>query len=92
MVDESRARATTAFGWVAGICGGVLASYGLYAAWSAYPTVPGTFVLVAAGGFAGMRIADRIGERGFRTLGLIAGTLIAATIALTLVLWLNPSQ
>ena len=73
-----RKRATTIFGWTAGGTLGLLLNYGLFlAVGPSYPVVPTTFVLFIAGCFGGMALADRLGERGFKVLGLAAGILVA---------------
>jgi len=43
-----------------------------------YPTAPTTFGTCLAGAFAGMRLADHLGVRGFRPLGVAAGVLLVA--------------
>src|SRR5688572_13791193 len=73
-----RRRMTTAFGWVAGVGLGVLVNYGIFTlVGEGYPRTPTTFVAVVAGAFGGMAIADRLGERGFRPLGIAAGVILA---------------
>lgn len=74
-----RARLTTIFGWIAGGSLGLLVNYGLFLGFGdAYPVAPTTFVTFLAGAFGGMGLADRLGDRGFRPLGIAAGVLLAA--------------
>ncbi len=85
MVDASRAshRLTTVLGWIAGGCLGLLTSYGAFlVVGQAYPAVPTTFVLFLAGAFVGMAVADRLGARGFRPLGVAAGVLLSLVVLL----------
>ncbi len=80
----NKRRMATAFGWIAGGSLGLLANYAVFlGVGESWPVVPTTFVLFVVGAFAGMAVADRLGERAFRLLGVAAGILFA--IALTLV-------
>lgn len=77
--EDLKRRFTTIFGWVAGGSLGLLVNYGLFLAFGEqYPTTPTTFVTFLAGAFAGMHLADRLGPRGFRPLGIAAGVLLVA--------------
>lgn len=77
--DELKRRMTTVFGWVAGGSLGLLVNYALFlAVGEGYPTTPTTFVTFLAGAFGGMHLADRLGARGFRPLGIAAGVLLVA--------------
>lgn len=77
--DDLQRRMTTVFGWVAGGSLGLLVNYGLFLyVGEGYPTTPTTFVTFLAGAFAGMSLADRLGVRGFRPLGIAAGILLVA--------------
>ena len=77
--DDLQRRMTTVFGWVAGGSLGLLVNYGLFLHFGeGYPTTPTTFVTFLAGAFAGMHLADRLGVRGFRPLGIAAGVLLVA--------------
>ena len=82
---------TTAFGWIAGGSLGLLLNYLLFLAFGErWPVVPTTFVLVVAGFFSGMWLADRLGaERGYRLLGIAAGLLLAAAVTLVLAVLLT---
>lgn len=75
--DEARKRLTTIFGWVAGGALGVLVNFGIAQAYGLerYPTTWTTFVLFLAGAFGGLTLADRLGPRGFKPLGIAAGVL-----------------
>lgn len=80
---ERKRRLTTAFGWIAGVSSALLLNYAVFlAVGGGYPTVPTSFVAVVAGGFGGMAIADRLGERGFRPLGIAAGVLLAVVVVI----------
>lgn len=84
-----RRRLVSAFGWTSGGALGLLLNYGLFLlVGDAYPTGPTTFVLFVAGAFAGLHLADRLGERGFRPLGILAGVLLTATVALVVAMWM----
>lgn len=80
---KSRARARTAFGWIAGGCLGLLLNYPIYL-WvgEAYPKEPTTFAFFAGGSMLGMWISDKTGPAGFRKLGIAAGVLLSAVLAL----------
>lgn len=90
--DPSRKRMATVFGWVAGGALGLLVSYVLFlVAGSGYPVVLATFVLFVGGAFGGMWLADRLGARGFRPLGIAAGILFALAVTLVLAVAMSPS-
>jgi hypothetical protein len=90
--SDARARLTTAFGWVAGVCLGVLLNGLVFRlVGDGYPQIPTTFVAVVAGAFGGMAIADRAGPRGFAPLGIAAGVLLAIVLALVAALLLAPA-
>jgi hypothetical protein len=75
---ERKKRMTTAFGWIAGGSLGLLANYPMYIALGeSYPKGPTAFVAFVAGAFGGMALADRLGPRGFRPLGIAAGVLLS---------------
>ncbi len=88
--DRTRARLTTVFGWVAGGTLGVLGNWGLYVAFGeGYPVTWTTFVLFLAGAFGGMFLADRLGDRAFRPLGIAAGVLFAVFLGVVLTVTLG---
>lgn len=99
MTDESeppaanpRQRYATAFGWVAGGVLGLLINWGISAAvGDGYPLTWTTFALFLAGAFGGMSLADRLGPRAFKPLGIAAGVLIAVLVSLVLALALTSS-
>ncbi|HJL44652.1 MAG TPA: hypothetical protein RMG45_02405, partial [Polyangiaceae bacterium LLY-WYZ-15_(1-7)] len=71
-------RAATVLGWLAGGGGALLLNFGLYHAWGTdYPVQPTSFVLFVVGAFGGMALADRLGERAFRVLGIATGVVFA---------------
>lgn len=87
----ARKRMATVFGWLAGGTLGLLASYVTFLlVGAAYPTVPATFGLFVVGAFGGMWLSDRLGPRGFRTLGIAAGVLLAVAITLLLAVAMSP--
>lgn len=80
---ERQRRATTVFGWLAGGSLGLLLNYGIFLlAGPSWPVVPTTFAFFVAGCFGGMWLADRLGDRGFRVLGITAGILVATALTL----------
>jgi hypothetical protein len=90
---ERERRLTTAFGWLAGGSLGLLVNYGLFLALGeSWPTVPTTFVLFLAGAFGGMALADRLGARGFRPLGIAAGVLLSLVVALVVAVLMSPAR
>lgn len=90
--DDRVRRLTTVFGWVAGGSLGLLLNYALYyAIGEGYPTVPTTFALFLVGAFGGMALADRLGARGFRPLGIAAGVLLALFLALVVAVMMSPA-
>lgn len=77
----SKRRISTVFGWIAGGSVGLILDYLLYLViGEAYPLIPATFALFVAGCFGGMWLADRLGERSFRVLGVAAGLLLALAV------------
>lgn len=90
---DSRARLTTAFGWVAGVCAGVLLNGLVFRiVGDGYPQIPTTFVAVVAGAFGGMAIADRAGPKGFGPLGVVAGLLLVLVLGLVAAMLLAPAE
>lgn len=88
MTDErtrARERLTAAFGWLAGGALALLANFGVYrAVGEGYPVTVTTFVFFVGGAFGGSWLADRLGVRAFKPLGILAGLLLAVFIALVL--------
>jgi peptidoglycan/LPS O-acetylase OafA/YrhL len=88
---ERERKLTTAFGWVAGGALALLVNYGVFLVVGPdYPTVPTTFVAFLAGAFGGMSLADRLGPRGFRPLGIAAGVLFALLVTLVVAVFTSP--
>lgn len=80
---DTKSRAATVLGWIAGGSAGLLLNYvGFLLVGPAYPVVPTTFALFVAGAFGGMAVADRVGHRGFKALGITAGVLLAIVVLL----------
>jgi hypothetical protein len=76
-----------ALGWIAGVVVGVVANYGLFAAFGdGYPLIPTTFVAVLAGAFGSMWIVDRLGPR---STPWIAGAAAVALVVMG-VLFIGP--
>lgn len=83
----------TGFGWVAGGALGLLLNYGLLRmVGEAYPTTWTTFLLFLAGAFGGMSLADRLGPRGFKPLGIAAGVLLALFAVVVLAVLISPTS
>ena len=76
---SSTNRTGTVLGWLAGALALLLVNFFAYHAYGeGYPVEPTSFVAVVAGAFAGMAIADRLGARATKVLGLAVGFLLAA--------------
>ena len=91
--EERRRRLTTAFGWIAGGSLGLLINWPLYLAFGeGYPTGPTSFALFLAGAFGGMTLADRMGTRAFKPLGIAAGILLAVFLALVLAVLMSTQE
>ena len=88
---DPRRRYTTAFGWLAGGLLGLMLNYGAFLViGEGYPVVPTTFVLFVAGAFSGMALADRLGGKGFKALGITAGVLVALFVVLLVLVLTSP--
>lgn len=89
--ERTKRRWTTIFGWVAGGAVGLLVNYALLlGVGEAYPTTWTTFVLFLLGAFGGMAVADTLGPRGFKPLGIAAGILLALFVAAVLAMLVAP--
>jgi hypothetical protein len=74
-------RVATVLGWISGVMLALLVDYGGYLLWGErYPKGYTTFVLIAAGAFLGMNLADRLGPRAVKVLSLTTGLLLAALL------------
>lgn len=51
-----------------------------------YPVTPTTFVLVVAGAFGGIHLAERLGTRGLRVMSVATGIVVALLVASWLLL------
>lgn len=68
----------------------MLVNWGLYVTFGeAYDATWTTFVLFVSGAFGGMHLADRLGPRGFRPLGIAAGVLFALFVGMVLTMMLT---
>lgn len=91
--DRKRQRLATAFGWVAGGAVGLLVNYGLLHAFGeGYPVTWTTFALFLLGAFGGMAVADRLGPRGFKPLGIAAGVVLALFVGVVLAVLIAPGS
>lgn len=89
--DRGRRRLATVFGWLAGGALGLLVNYGIFlVVGEGYPTTYTTFALFLVGAFGGMWVADRLGPRGFKPLGIAAGVLFALFVGIVLTTLLTP--
>jgi hypothetical protein len=79
--DEERqktSRLGVVLGWIAGALALLLANFFAYHAYGeGYPVEPTSFAAVVVGAFGGMALADRLGTRAPRVLGLLVGLLLA---------------
>lgn len=65
----------------------ILCNYFIYAAvGAAYPAGLTSFVLFALGAFGGMALADRLGKKALKVMGIAAGILISLTLLTVLLL------
>jgi len=80
-------RLGTVLGWVAGALALLLANFFVYHGYGdGYPVEPTSFAAVVIGAFGGMALADRLGARAPKVLGLLVGLLLgAATLTAFLV-------
>ena len=77
-VAPESTRTGTILGWVAGALALLIINFFAYDWVGAhYPVEPTSFAAVVVGAFAGMTIADRLGSRATRVLGLAVGLLLA---------------
>ncbi len=74
-------------GWVAGALALLLLNFFAYHGYGEdYPVEPTSFAAVVIGAFGGMALADRLGPRAPKVLGLLVGLLLAtATVTVFLV-------
>lgn len=88
---EDRRRLSTLFGWVAGAALGLLINFALFrAVGDGYPTTLTTFGFVIVGAFGGMTVSDRLGDKGFKPLGIAAGVLLALILAVVAAFFMSP--
>lgn len=85
--STSERRIATALGWFVGGGLALLLNYFAFVAVGPdYPAAPTSFVAFVLGAFGGMWVADRLGSKALKTLGISAGLLIAATALAAMVL------
>ncbi|MBO6936148.1 MAG: hypothetical protein JJ863_14295 [Deltaproteobacteria bacterium] len=69
----------TVLGWLAGALALLLVNFFAYHSYGdGYPVEPTSFGAVVVGAFGGMAIADRLGARAPKILGLTVGLLLGA--------------
>lgn len=82
--EKKRSRLGTILGWLAGALALLLANFFAYQAYGdGYPVEPTSFVAVVVGAFGGMAVADRLGARAPKILGLLVGFLLGAAVLTT---------
>ncbi len=83
----SEHRIATGLGWFVGGGLALLLNYFAFVAVGpGYPAAPTSFVAFVAGAFGGMWVADRLGSKALKTLGISAGILIATAALAAMVL------
>ena len=83
---SSRRRAGTVLGWIAGGAAGLLLNLLIFHLVDDYPVQPTSFGLFILGAFAGMALADRLGDRAVKVMGLATGLVIAALLTAVVLL------
>ncbi|MEM9071602.1 MAG: hypothetical protein AAGE52_24050 [Myxococcota bacterium] len=84
---DSRRRIAVGLGWVSGAVLVLLLNYILFVVvGDSYPVEPTSFVAVVVGAFGGMAVADRLGDRAFRILGITTGFVVALALTVAVVL------
>lgn len=79
--DAGNTRAPVVLGWLAGVMLALLVDYGAFVAvGDAYPKGYTTFALIVAFAFGGMKLAERLGERGLSIMSLAVGLLLATAL------------
>ncbi len=88
MSEEQNKRSPlgTVLGWISGSGTGLLLSFIAYHSIDGMPVGPVVFGALVAGAFGGMALADRLGERAIRVLGIWTGCIAAAALLIVMVL------
>lgn len=90
---RTRQRLSTVFGWLAGGSLGVLLNYAVWRlVGEGYPVTYTTFLFFIPGAFGGMALADRLGPKAFKPLGLLAGVLFALFLGLVIAAIMAPPE
>ncbi|MBX3246809.1 MAG: hypothetical protein KF901_06490 [Myxococcales bacterium] len=91
MPSRSQAKTATVLGWLVGGGAAVLLNFVLFQIFGeGYPVAPTSFGLFVAGAFGGMWLADRLGARAVRVLGIATGVLLG--LALVVVVMISGSR
>ncbi len=85
--DAQRRKIVTGLGWVSGGVTGLMLNSVMFYLWGAtYPGQPTSFVAFILGAFGGMALGDRLGEKGFRAMGVTTGVVFALALCLGILL------
>ena len=85
--DAQKRRIVTGLGWVSGGVAALMLNYVVYYVWGdGYPVQPTSFVAFVLGAFGGMALGDRLGEKGFRAMGVATGVVLAVALSLAVLL------
>lgn len=85
--EGQRKRLATILGGGVGGGLGILVNYFLFAAFGeAYPVGPTSFGLFVVGAFGGMALADRLGKKALKVMGITAGVLLSLAVITAVVL------
>lgn len=85
--DTQKSRIVTGLGWVSGGVSALMLNYVVFYLWGdAYPVQPTSFVAFLVGAFGGMALGDRLGEKGFRAMGVATGVVFALALSLGILL------
>ncbi len=79
--EKKSSKLGTVLGWLAGALALLLANFFAFHAYGdGYPVEPTSFAAVVVGAFGGMALADRLGARAPKILGLVVGVLLGAAV------------
>ena len=85
--EAQKRRIVTGLGWLSGGVSALMLNYVVYYLWGeSYPVQPTSFVAFLVGAFGGMALGDRLGERGFRAMGVATGVVLALALSLAILL------
>lgn len=84
---KNDAKAAVVLGWIAGGGLALLVNFvAFHLVGEGYPVAPTSFVLFVLGAFGGMHLADRLGDRALRVLGIATGALFGLALLIVVVL------